>query len=118
AHRNGNDRRPLVTRRRGERVFAEQHPGPAPYGKPPGPPPSLDPLPPEAKFLMKSLMWYLDRADEEALSNRKQRLDSRMLTGVPASSGRYTGPVRVIMDESQFDRLQPGDVLVCPITSP
>ena len=63
-------------------------------------------------------MWYLDRADEAASSNREQRLDSRVLTGIPASAGRYTGPVRVIVDVSEFDRLQPGDVLVCPITSP
>jgi pyruvate,water dikinase len=67
---------------------------------------------------MDALMWYLDRQDEAASSNREQRLDSRVLTGIPASRGRYTGPVRVIMDESEFDRLQRGDVLVCPITSP
>jgi phosphoenolpyruvate synthase/pyruvate phosphate dikinase len=26
--------------------------------------------------------------------------------------------VRLVLDESQFGKLQPGDVLVCPITSP
>ncbi len=116
--RSGEDRRALVDHRRGERVFVEQHPGPRTYGKPPGPPPSLDALPAEARFLMKSLMWYLDRNDEAASSNREQGIDSRVLIGIPASRGRYTGPVRVIMDESEFHRLQSGDVLVCPITSP
>ena len=67
---------------------------------------------------MHGLMWYLDRQEKAIPSNREQRLDSRVLTGIPASRGRYTGPVRVIMDESEFDRLQRGDVLVCPITSP
>jgi pyruvate,water dikinase len=37
---------------------------------------------------------------------------------VAASASRYTGTIRVIMDESEFDKLRPGDVLVCPITSP
>ena len=38
--------------------------------------------------------------------------------GVPASPGQYTGPVRVILDEDEFNKLQPGDVLVCPTTQP
>lgn len=40
------------------------------------------------------------------------------LSGVPGSPGRYSGPVRVVRDESEFAKLRPGDVLVCPITSP
>ncbi len=40
------------------------------------------------------------------------------LSGIPASKGEYTGPVRVIMDESEFHKIQPGDVMVCPMTSP
>jgi rifampicin phosphotransferase len=118
AFRGGDDRRKLVTRRRGERAFIEQHPGPPTYGKPPGPPPSLDALPPEAKLLMKGLVWYMNRVFEAASGNREQRPDGDVLDGIAASPGRYTGPVRVIMDESRFDRLRPGDVLVCPITSP
>jgi phosphoenolpyruvate synthase/pyruvate phosphate dikinase len=41
-----------------------------------------------------------------------------MFTGIAASSGRYTGTVRVILSEAEFDRLRAGDVLVCPATSP
>ncbi len=67
---------------------------------------------------MKALVWYMDRILEAAPSNREQQVDGQVLTGIPASPGRYTGPVRVIRDESEFDRLQAGDVLVCPITSP
>ncbi|MBI2780875.1 MAG: hypothetical protein HYX55_03630 [Chloroflexi bacterium] len=40
------------------------------------------------------------------------------LRGIAASPGRATGPVRVIRSASEFDRLQPGDVLVAPITTP
>ena len=118
ALRDGEDRRELVTRRRGERAFIEQHPGPPTYGKPPGPPPSLDALPPEARFLMQALAWYIDRVFEATSANREQRPDGDVLDGIAASPGRYTGPVRVIMDESSFDRLRSGDVMVCPITSP
>jgi phosphohistidine swiveling domain-containing protein len=115
---DGDDRRELVTRRRGERAFVEQHPGPPSYGKPPGPPPSLDALPPEARFLMKALVWYIDRTLEGTFGNREQPPGSDVLDGIAASPGRYTGPVRVIMDEFSFDMLQAGDVMVCPTTSP
>jgi len=118
ALRDGEDRRELVTRRRGERAFIEQHPGPPTYGKPPGPPPSLDALPPEARFLMKALAWSIDRVFEATSANREQRPGGDVLDGIAASPGRYTGPVRVIMDESRFDKLRSGDVMVCPITSP
>src|SRR4029453_1873330 len=84
----------------------------------PGPPPSFDALPTEARLMMKALVWYLDRVMEAAPSNRQQEADGEVFTGIPASPGRYTGQVRLIKDESEFDRLQPGDVLVCPITSP
>ena len=114
----GDECRTMATRRRGERAFIEQHPGPAAYGKPPGPPPSFDALPEEARLMMKSLLWYLDRVFEASPSNREQRVEAQLLTGIAASPGSYTGHVRVIMDESQFDRLQSGEVLVCPITSP
>jgi pyruvate,water dikinase len=38
--------------------------------------------------------------------------------GIPVSPGTYEGPARIVLDESGFDRIEPGDVLVCPITSP
>jgi pyruvate,water dikinase len=60
----GDECRTMATRRRGERAFIEQHPGPAAYGKPSGPPPSFDALPAEARLMMKSLLWYLDRVFE------------------------------------------------------
>lgn len=50
-------------------------------------------------------------------SKREQKV-GETLTGIPASAGQYTGAVRVILDESQFHKIQPGDVMVCPMTSP
>jgi rifampicin phosphotransferase len=40
------------------------------------------------------------------------------LQGYAASAGRYSGPVCVIKNESEFGKLKAGDVLVCPITNP
>ncbi|MGH3836540.1 MAG: PEP/pyruvate-binding domain-containing protein [Pseudonocardiaceae bacterium] len=111
------DRRALVTRRRGERAWIEQHPGPASYGIEPDPP-VLDGLPPEARSAAEAMLWDFERLYESGASGRRQAAGARALTGVAASAGRYTGTVRVIMDESGFGKLRPGDVLVCPITSP
>jgi len=41
-----------------------------------------------------------------------------LVSGSPASTGRATGPVRVIRGPDEFDELQPGDVLVAPMTAP
>jgi rifampicin phosphotransferase len=41
-----------------------------------------------------------------------------LITGTPASSGSATGPVIVIRGPDEFNRLAPGDVLVCPYTNP
>lgn len=117
ALRDGVDRRELVRRRQGERIWALAHPGPASYGTPPAPPPSFAVLPPEARFAHEAIMWALERVFATATSSKRQA-DSRTLSGIGASAGTYTGPLRVILDESQFHKIQAGDVLVCPITSP
>ena len=41
-----------------------------------------------------------------------------LVTGIPASGGRATGPVRVIREPAEFGALRSGDVLVCPYTNP
>ena len=38
--------------------------------------------------------------------------------GTPASPGRATGRARVIRSTDEFDRVQAGEVLVCPVTTP
>jgi rifampicin phosphotransferase len=44
--------------------------------------------------------------------------DRTLLIGVPASPGRVTGRVRVIHDPAQGDALEPGEILVAPVTAP
>ena len=114
AFSDGGDFRTLIKKRQGERAWAEVNPGPASYGPEPPPTPSLNFLPAEARLAMEAMMWYFD-PDEEALNTTQS---GQTMTGTAVSPGKYTGPVRVIMHEGEFDKLQPGDVLVCPTTSP
>lgn len=41
-----------------------------------------------------------------------------LVRGTAASAGVATGPVRLVRSPEEFDRLGPGDVLVCPATTP
>jgi len=44
--------------------------------------------------------------------------DSALVSGIPASAGRASGSVRVIRDPDEFADLQPGEILVAPLTAP
>lgn len=112
----GVDTRETVRRRRGEHRWALANPGPASYGERPGPPPSMDQLPTEVRETMGGFQWTLQHMNGAAPT--APRADSAVVTGVPGSAGRSTGTVRVVRDESEFDKIRAGDVLVCPITSP
>lgn len=57
---------------------------------------------------------YVDITSELA-----QRSNSDgVVHGTPASPGTAVGQVRVIREESEFAKLRPGDILVCPYTNP
>lgn len=43
---------------------------------------------------------------------------AREVRGTAAARGSYSGAARVIMGEHEFDKIQQGDVLICPTTSP
>ena len=115
AFKQGGDLKSFVLRRKGERVWAEGHPGPASYGKQP-PMPPLSALPPASRFEMTVVPWYMERAISTGRGRVQQA--GANLTGIAASAGKYTGAARVIMNEHEFHKLQPGDVLVCPATTP
>ena len=110
------DCRSLAARRRAERRWVEANPGPRSYGDA-SPLPGLDELPPEARFPTEALLWLVERSGHFTISQPPQPEGER-LTGVPVSGGTYTGVVRVVLSEADFDKLQPASVLVCPITSP
>ena len=43
---------------------------------------------------------------------------SDTLRGIPVSPGTIAAPASRIMNAQEFDRMQPGSILVCPMTSP
>ena len=63
-----------------------------------------------------AMVWYTTKV----LGARAERAAeaSTDVKGDAVSPGVYEGPARVVMDESELDRIEAGDVLVCPITSP
>jgi phosphohistidine swiveling domain-containing protein len=46
------------------------------------------------------------------------RSETAIVSGSPASAGRATGSVRVVRGPHEFDDLQPGEILVAPLTAP
>jgi phosphohistidine swiveling domain-containing protein len=117
ALRDGTDRRELVARREREQARYASDPGPASYGRDPGPPPSFAVLTAEARFAHEAFLWYTDRIF--AMDHvTPPATTAAVPQGVGASPGQYTGSVRRIMTESEFGAFEPGEVLVCPVTSP
>ena len=109
--------RDRVRARAGEAAWVERHPGPPSYGVAP-PEPRVAGLPAIAQELIRTLSAAVDHTLEAAASERRQVLADGRLDGIAAAPGRYTGTVRVIRSEDEFDRIHAGDVLVCPSTSP
>jgi rifampicin phosphotransferase len=103
--------RELVARRRAERAWVIAHPGPPSYGTEPSPP-DLRGLAPALRQVTGAVPYFLE------LSQPGVRAQDGAIAGVPDSPGMHTGPARLVHEESEFSRLRPGDVLVCPITSP
>ena len=73
------------------------------------PPLILGSLPPMLGQLLRSA----DRAFRVAGGS-----GAALVLGTAASAGSATGPVRIVRSADEFDRLLPGDVLVCPATTP
>jgi pyruvate,water dikinase len=61
-----------------------------------------------------ALETWTKRTLDEAASGQK----GDILEGIGGSPGRVTGVARIVMDASNPDALEPGDILVAPITDP
>ncbi|MCL4232280.1 MAG: hypothetical protein KJ053_11905 [Dehalococcoidia bacterium] len=121
ALREGRDCLDLVARRKAEREWTLAHPAQPSFGVDLSGEPPLKVLPPDAAFNLRAVLWVTDRimgaeAPQPVAEAKPQQIT--MLKGIPAAPGRYAGPVCVIRDESEFNKIRAGDVLVCPITSP
>jgi rifampicin phosphotransferase len=100
-------------RRRAERAWVQAHPGPVTLGAPPEDPPDLRALPEAVRQTTGAVLWALEQEFSHAADD-----DTGGIAGTPASPGRYTGTVRIVRSDRDFGSIRPGDVLVCPITTP
>jgi pyruvate,water dikinase len=110
----GGDRRETIRVAKGKRAWAMANAGPYAYGDPPPGEPPFDLLPPPARLVNQGVLWGL----AQLFGEPPKAQEERVVVGTPASAGRYTGTVRVVMGEHQFDKIRAGDVVVCPVTSP
>ena len=108
------DRRETVRLAKGQRAWAMAHPGPYAYGEPPSGAPPFDLLPPPARLVNQGVLWGL----AQLFGEPRPAQDEGVVAGTPASAGRYSGTVRLVMGEQQFSKIRAGDVVVCPTTSP
>jgi len=111
---DGGQYQELVRVRRGQRAWAIANPRPLAYGDPPPDAPPFDLLPPEARLINEAVVWGFG----QFFGTPADASNPSVVVGTPASAGRYTGPARVIMGEHEFAKIRPGDVVVCPATSP
>jgi pyruvate,water dikinase len=63
-----------------------------------------------ATYQLANTRWQAERFDGS--------LRGSALKGIPTSPGVVRARARIIRGEHQFERLQPGEVLVCPYTTP
>jgi phosphohistidine swiveling domain-containing protein len=110
----GGDRHETTRIAKGRRAWATANPGPLRFGNPTFGEPPFDLLPPAARLVNQAVMWGFG----EFYGRPTQVRNEAVVAGTPASAGRYTGMVRVVLSEDQFGKIQPGDVVVCPVTSP
>ena len=96
ALRDGRPRHELIRERRAEHERNERRTPPYFVGKLPDKPPTGD------------------RFD----GPRVPTTEADMLRGTGASAGVVRGPARVTLSQEDFDRIQPGDVIVCPSSNP
>lgn len=106
--------RALIRQRRAEYAWQAAHPGPLAIGGTPGSRPDLRYLPRAGRRFNCALMWFLSQEHAEPI----HQTDGAQLVGRPGSAGQYRGIVRVVREESDLERLNFGEVLVCPVTTP
>ena len=69
-------------------------------------------VPPDYHFSLGAI----DLSSRE--TQRRNETDSNVLNGFAVSPGRVTAPASLILAPADFGIMQPGSILVCPITTP
>ena len=83
------------------------------------PPPALGPTPDVVTEPFTIMLWGVTTDTVKqwlAPAGQPEKLNE--LRGMPASPGMAEGKARVILEISELSTVQPGEILVCPITSP
>ena len=91
---------------------------PAFLGAEPGPPPPVEWLPKRAHRSALAMGIFIDNLFKVPAARTPAVTAQPVLTGLPVNSGVYEGTARLVDSPADFDRVQPGDVLVTRMTSP
>ena len=113
ALRSATTAAPDLADRRREFAWAMANPAPLHLGPAPVPPPSLEVVPRRHRSTVGAILWAMAAASPAVATSP----DDDILRGEAASPGRTEGTVRVIRDMAEFDRIQAGDIVVCPTTA-
>jgi len=81
-------------------------------------PPALGPMPEHIEDPALQMLWGITSERLEAWSTPPTELAANEIRGYGASSGIVEGIARVVRDSGDFGDIQPGDILVCPISHP
>lgn len=95
-------------RRRSEHRWALANQGPASIGPEPGDTPPIEAFPAKTKPIVGALAWSLRLFEAPSVEH-----DGDGVRGIAASPGSVSGPARVIRSPEEFDRVRPGDIMVC-----
>lgn len=115
----GGRLRELAERRRAEVAYAADHRGPLTIGVPPGQPVQLDAALDEVGDAERADLAVVRWADAAyRIGTARSEQGGAVLHGVAACAGTYVGPARILVTEADFGKLRPGDVMVCPETTP
>ena len=104
---------PVLDRRKAEYRWALANPAPDHLGPDPAPAPSWKAVPARYRSTVGAVLWSAGAAESAPSTGVAPE---GALAGTPGSPGMATGPVRVVRSMAEFDKIQPGDVVVCPTT--
>jgi rifampicin phosphotransferase len=80
----------------------------------PAPPPPVEWLPKRAHRSARAMNIFVDNLFTVPDTANTETV----LSGLAVNTGNYEGPARLVSSPAEFDRVQPGDVLVTRMTSP
>ena len=80
----------------------------------PAPPPPVEWLPKRAHRSARAMNIFIDNLFKVPDTANTETV----LSGLAVNTGIYEGPARLVSSPAEFDRVQPGDVLVTRMTSP